>query len=299
MDLTTHIDVLKEWPFKVSYPKGGQLHLLVWWTQWDRGHALTASNEASIERMLRQVFLKEGPNVELRDYRRAELVSPPLELRKVYGEGRLVEDVDNFRWFVGSLFRAAQAKNHPVKKEASRCKEYRSRWPREEGEPNTDKDHSQCLNCFCGWVPKGHTVESLYLLRRHEPRHTGPRAWSVSGGKKPVETWFESTAPEADPKKPLYALAQHFGNHSDGLKVDTVEKDEDGKWPFGAHFHCTPVTFFFHGEKLEVPARFLGMAKTAKQDHEREEAAKKKKHAEDRKRENEDANERLRRLLAP
>ena len=299
MNLEEHIDVLKEWPFKVSCPKGGTLHLLVWWTPWDRGHALAASSEDRIEHMLRLVYLKEGPEVELRDYRLATVVSPPLELRLAYSRGRLMEDVDNFRWFVGSLFRQAQAKDQPVKKEATRCAEYRSRWPREEGEVNGDKDHSQCLNCFGGWLPKNHTVESLYLLRRNEPRYIGKNmSWAVSR-KKPVETFFESTAPEADPNLVLYALAQHFGDHADGLKIDKIEKDEDGKWPFGAHLHHAPFSFFFHGEKLEVPKRFLSLATTAKQDHAREEAAKKKKHADERRKENEDANARLLRLLTP
>jgi hypothetical protein len=295
VNLIDHIDVLKEWPFKVSYPSGGQLHLLVWWTQWDRGHALAASSEDRIEHMLRQVYLKEGPEVELRDYRVATLVSPPLELRRAYAEGCLVEDVDNFRWFVGSLFRQAQSKDNPVKKEAVRCGEYRSRWPREEGDTFEDKDHSQCLNCFGGWLPKNHTVESLYLLRRHEPRHVD--RWASK--YKPKETYFVSTAPEADPTLPLYALAQHFGDHSDGLKIDKIEKNEDGKWPYGAHLHLAPTSFFFHGERLEVPKRFITLAKTAKQDYLREEAEKKKAQAEERKRENVDANERLRRLLAP
>lgn len=295
MNLEEHIDVLSEFPFKVSYPKAGSLYLLVWWTRWDRGHALAASSEDRIERMLRQVYLKEGPEVGLRDYRQARIVSPPLELRKTYARGRLVEDMDNFRWFVGSLFRQAQAKDNPVKKEATRCKEYRSRWPRDEGDSYEDKDHSQCLNCFGGWLPKNHTVESLYLLRRKEPRHVD--RWASK--YKPKETTFESTAPEADPSLPLYALAQHFGDHSDGLKVDEFEKNEEGEWPFGAHHHCTPISFFFHGAKLDVPKRFLAMAKTAKQDHAREEAEKAKKQKEDRRKENEDANDRLRRLLAP
>lgn len=297
MNLEEHIDVLKEYPFKVSYPKGGQLYLLVWWTPWDRGHALTASNEVSIERMLRQVFVKEGPEIELRDYRHATLVSPPLELRKTYASGRLVEDVDNFRWFVGSLFRQAQAKDHPVKKDALRCKEYRSRWPREDGDSTyEDKDHSQCLNCFGGWLPKDHTVESLYLLRRKEPRHVDK--WAAR--HKPKELYFESEAPEADPVLPLYALEQHFGDHSDGLKVNLVKKDEEtGLYWYGAHNSVTPTTFFFHGEPLEIPARFRGLAKTAKQDHEREKAAEAKRRKEEQRRGNEDANERLRRLLAP
>jgi hypothetical protein len=291
VDLDKHIDILKEYPFKVSYPKGGSLYLLVWWTQWDRGHALAASGEESIERMLRQVYLREGPEVKLLDYRLAEVVSPPLELRRAYAYGKMVEDVDNFRWFVGHLFQ--QAQNNPVKKEATRCKEYRSRWPREEGEVNTDKDHSQCLNCFSGWIPKAHTVESLYLLRRHEPRHVGSPGFRL-GDAKPT---FESEAPEADPSKPLYALSQHFGNHADGLKVDDVTKDDDGKWPYGPHLHLAPVTFFFHGEKLDIPKQFTALAKTAKRDYEREEAAKKKQAAEEKRRERVDANERLKKLL--
>jgi hypothetical protein len=293
VNLEEHIDILKEFPFKVSYPKSGSLYLLVWWTPWDRGHALAASSEDRIEYMLRRVYLREGPGVELRDYRCATLVSPPLELRQTYARGRLVEDLDNFRWFVGSLFRQAQAKDNPVKKEATRCKTYRASWP--DCVEKDDKEHGQCLNCFNGWVPKNHTVESLYLLRRHEPRHVDK--WVSK--YKPKETYFVSTAPEADPKLPLYALAQHFGDHADGLKIDKIEKDEESKWPYGAHLHRAPASFFFHGEQLEVPKRFITLAKTAKQDHAREEAAKKKQQAEDRKRENVDANERLRRLLAP
>lgn len=301
MKLEDHIDILKEYPFEVAYPSGGNLFFLVWWTQWDRGHALAASSEERIEYMLRHVYAREGPEVELRDYRHAEIVSPPLGLRRSYAHGRMVEDLDNFRWYVGGLLRQAQSKDRPVKKEWLRCEDYRDLWSDSEKErkkrAEEDKDHSQCRNCFCGWLPKGHTVESLYLLRRKESRRY-PGDGSLSGGKPRLLEFRESVAPEADPRKPLYALAQHFGNHSDGLKVDTVEQDEDGKWSsFGPHFHCTPVTFFFHGEKLDIPKRFLDLSKTVRADHKREEAEKKKAQTKKHRDNAEEANELLRKLL--
>lgn len=303
MNLEEHIDVLKEYPFKVSYPRGGNLWFLVWWTQWDRGHALAASSEERIEHMLRQVFLKEGPEVKLLDYRCAEIVSPPLELRRGYSVGRMLEDLDQFRWYVGTLFRMAQSKDRPVKKDATRCKNYRDLWssPEEMKEAaEKDKDHGQCRNCFNGWLPKGHTVESLYLLRRKEPRrYPGQPYFRPSTGKiKGHPEFFESIAPEADPKRPLYALAQHFGDHSDGLKVDTIERDEDGKWPFGAHFSCTPISFFFHGEKLEMPKHFLALGKTARADAKREESEKKKTQKQEHKSNAEEANDLLLKLIA-
>lgn len=52
MKLEEHIDILKEYPFKVSYPRGGNLQLLVWYTDWDRHHVLAASSEDRIEHML-------------------------------------------------------------------------------------------------------------------------------------------------------------------------------------------------------------------------------------------------------
>lgn len=294
------IDALKEWPIKVSYPKAGDLYLLLWWTDYVRGHACVAESEDRIEQILREVYVKEGPSVKLKEYWRVSVVSPPLELRQTYARGRLLEDVDNFRWFVGYLFQNAQAKDHPVKKTATRCKNYKARY---ESEADSDKEHTMCLNCFKGWLPKGETVESLYLRRRLEPRHVDPYAGRFKPDPRKrtgYPVFKESVAPEADISQPLYALAQHFGDHSDGLRIDEIKKDDEGEWPWGQHFHCPPISFFFQGTRTPtMPKHFVALSKTAIADAKKAEADKIKERKAELEKERLDANERLRRLLEP
>lgn len=291
------IDALKEYPLKVTYPKAGDLYLLRWWTEWDRGHVIAAASEERVEGLLRHIMIKEGHGVQPKEYWRATLVSPPLELRENYSRGRLLEDMDDFRWFVGSLFDQAADKDHPVKKTAKRCKKYS---PRYESDESDDKTHTSCLNCFKGWLPANDTVESLYLRRRLEPRH---RTWDVykpdPNKRTGIPLTVESTAPVADLSRPLYALEHAFGDHSEGLRIIEVKKNEDGVWPWGVHFHKPGIIFFFQGEKLDVPKKFITLAKTAITDHKKAIADEAKARATKQKQSQMDANERLRRMLEP
>lgn len=295
MKLEDHIDILKEYPFKVQYPRGGSLYFLIWWTDYDRGHALAASSEERIETMLRRVYAKEGSSVKLLDFRHAEIVAPPPEVKRLWALGKLNDDLNQFRWYVGTLFRTASSKDDPVKKDAVRCKVYCDKYspPEEQAErAKQDKDHSSCINCFGGWLPKGHTVESLYLLKRFEPRRF-PGTREIQNrppDPKRKDPFFESIAPEADPKRKLYALAQHFGDHSSGLMVEEVGFEDDLS-------HRFPVTFFFHGEKLKIPERFLDIQKTARADRAREEKEKKQREEQKHKHRGEDANQLLRAMV--
>jgi hypothetical protein len=304
LKLEDHIDAEKEYPLKVAFPKGGSGFLFVWHTEYEQHQVLWVKSKEQLIRLWPSLLDKssDGDAKELWQF---NIVAPPPGLRAAAAKHALYEDFRYFVIEVGCQLTAAARENVGIPDGYDPCRKYSYRGLFEgsseedaRSAEETDKDHAWCTNCFHGYIPRGFTPEQFYLKKRDEVRRflkgqseKRSRVVLSSGRTRKGEVIPAiSTAPEWNPKKPLYAVMHDFGPHSKGASVEKV-KSFEGYW--------SNVKFYFQGKQIQVPREIAAEKQRRKKAYGKSEEKRMQDFRAGRRQEAQDAREMLERLLGP
>lgn len=253
----SHIDIIKDFPYWVSYPRAGKdLLLIKWWTTYERG-VLGLLKPSFIRRYLNLV-LERHPTAEIKElYRVDRIVHPGKALHEAYATGQLQSQWRTFQFRLAEGLAMKEERGLPLPKGVSKC----TKMVLKKGfEPNEfwDSKHHACRNCDRQYVIPAELKIRLFWKNGYEPdtQHEAP-PWAV---KTLLPSIIRPEVPMATPQKTVWVCKEDFGHHSEGVAVEKA----GAKWAPG-----TNVKFFFHGRKLDIPKWMSIACKAAQKEDER------------------------------
>lgn len=127
-------------------------------------------------------------------------------------------------------------------------------------------NHLQCKNCLEGYLITGKTLEDLYASKRNEL--LDDRMMYVP------KTSALSKAPPANDDLQLFSVTAKFGDHSDGLIIEEIIRDDKDPYIPHAHFFFQPT--YEQAQQGFVPREFEQMIVTETSNIVKEEEQRKK-----------------------
>lgn len=268
------MDLLKEFPFVVTYPSAGDVKLLLWHAQNEGNNLLMAKSDEGLERLFARVLKKRRGDADAVKIYDATLVAPPLELRKERAESLLQTAYSEFTiQFVTGLKECQE--RHKLPEGVRLCTEYKA-YPEDTDPPNEYelKNHWSCANCLDGFVITGRSILDLFIAKRSEVEYL--RLTRFAPGKPPKKQRVMkhvSVAPEAvnaGEKPSVFIVDESFGDHSQGVDIKP------------AKYAGSSTMFFFQGSARKPTAEMKKMSKVYEDQYAKEEAERKKDFKKDR-----------------
>lgn len=223
------IDIEKEYPLTVAYPRGGHFFLLTWKDLWTQNNVIVAKTKKAAlgvwEARCEGVTAMHGEELKVTGSWTADIVKPPHSLLAKFSLDRYLDDLNGFCAYTGRLIESVFArKRQPLPTHIRRCEKARPHY-----------DHGCLYATGGGFMVKDYSVEALFDLCFERYNHGQERSRHI-----------QSLAPEWDSSRPLYHV--HSGGMNMGTVVDLVDMEDPR---FGS---SNPAAmFYFQGESLGTP----------------------------------------------
>lgn len=243
--------LLGNYPLRVQFPKlAGRYMMLNWWTHNEQNHLTLGKTEEQVAAIYKKLLT--DPNSEFKQaepvaFFQIDIVSPPWDLRVRSARKLREEELRSFSSWVSGAARELIEAGDPLPEGFSKCSNWASRWDDADPPDEFEQErHMACKNCNDGLV---FDAEKLFA----EKRRLYLNAPSLVLVVPRLGRGGPSEAPVADPERNLFIATDRHGHHSDGSILEQVMPDE----VIGGY--GTPIKFFCHATKLDVPKVFTDL----------------------------------------
>lgn len=138
--------------FKVYYPHGGKMFMLIWWTHDKQNQMLLAKNEKAISATVLN-HITENLDAKLNGYYEIEIVAPSEKLSNLHALRKHKDNVANFASNVAARLLECIEFNKEIPKQFELCQDYDpDHYDLEQQEELksdewSKKNHYLCMNC--------------------------------------------------------------------------------------------------------------------------------------------------------
>ncbi len=279
------MSLIDDYPLVPNYHEYGEHRLLVWWTEEEQHHVIVCPTMEGVERVWGTI-VEKTPWATPKAFWQVNIIAPPQAVRERYAQQEFDSEHQGFHWMFYSLLRLYQETHGESPPGFIPCETYEPAVYDDDEDDDEDwadeidlamqiedaKNHSDCQHCK-GWkvLPASMTKDEFFLAAREEYRNQEDAQrlkWCAPDPPEPVRT-VPDDAPVADPDGgPVRRAYLDAGHHCKGVAIT-----EDMKWP------RQTTLFFFQGEELPVPQKFLDSERAWKEAQEDKRRTKTKDHA--------------------